>query len=150
LPVSLIGDEFTLSFPKSRIFEINDVENSDVIDISLEVIDLKFGPESTNGKKPKFTGQTALSMSEQRARMEEKVSLSLPVMLQPHSRYINAYNKWTEDDLPVELGLSLVYTDDIDEPSVANFIACGLCMCPQQTPIAGTTSRNPQNSTTTG
>ena len=143
-----VGERRMVSFAQSLGFEILDCEKTDTITLSFALEDrLGRTPENSSGGSDhrRITYATTLSMAEFRHRPEEKIETVVPVEFdvdQWHDSGSIASGCTSNNKLITgKLGLSLVYTDDIDEPSIAGFLACGLCLCPPMTlSTAGSTT----------
>ena len=114
-------------------FKIVDIEIDDLIDVEVTL-------QSPRGT---LTYQTTFSMEDFRRRGEEKIELSVPVQFEASAINKNTFSTSLHGSvssetfkLTGELGMCFVYTEELVEPSLTNFIACGLCLCPQVNPIS--------------
>ena len=141
-----VGDKRMAAFSQSFGFEILDCEKVDIITLTVALVD-HHGHVSAKSSVGEGVGmrqamyETTMSMSEFRHRQEEKFETVVPVEFNIGAwRGLVADNADNIDKLITgELGLNLVYTDDIDEPSMSG--VCGLCLCPPMTlSVGGTTT----------
>ncbi len=142
-----VGEKRMATFAQSFGFEILDCEKTDTISLAVTLVDcLGRNTANSSGRcihRRQIMCETALSMAEFRHRQEEKIDTVVPVefdIKQWQSTSDDIGSNASTPNITGELGLSLVYTDDIDEPSMAGFLACGLCLCPPMTLSTGSTT----------
>ena len=133
--VMAVGDKRVAVFAQSFGFEVLDCEEVDTISLTIALVNSR-GPASVHDSggggigRREVTCETTMSMSEFRHRQEEKIETVVPVEFN-----MGGWRGSTADHnckfITGELGLNLVYTNDIDEPSMSG--VCGLCLCPPMT-----------------
>jgi hypothetical protein len=113
--VSSLGTKCFVSTPSSS-FEIVDCESTDDVQVTIFLKD--------SSERWVECAVAILSMSEYRSSPEQRYqkSVSCTVVPTPPQECFEL--------VKAEIGLSLVYSHDIEHPSLFNFIACGLLMCP--------------------
>lgn len=130
-----VGEKRMATFAHSLVFEILDAERTDVIKVTVCLANNVVGSPTARGMKRNMTYETELSMASFRGRQEEKIETVVTCEFdvlktnRPNGKSDVGSNV-SSSMLRGELGLSFVYTDDVEQPSMANFLACGLCLCP--------------------
>jgi hypothetical protein len=145
--VVAVGSKRMCTFPHSVAFEILDVEAEDDIEVAVSLSDrstpfasspraaaaspIGSGERSSSKRCQDLVYSTAISMSDFRRRREEKIETSVACEFDV-GRWMGSGGRGGGGGnvLSGDLGLCLVYTDDVDEPTPLNFLACGLCLCP--------------------
>ena len=131
-----VGEKKMATFAPSLVFEILDTERTTYVNKVTVCLNNEIGSPTSRGMKRNLTYETELSMTSFRGRKEEKIATvvtcefdMLKTTNRPHGKS-DAGSNVSSSMLMGELGLSLVYTDDVEQPSFSHFLACGLCLCP--------------------
>jgi hypothetical protein len=115
MEMSSIGNKCFFS-SSSSTFEIIDSERVDPVEIQIFVRNSSLN--WTNCASVTLSMPSFRSQPEQR----QQKSSTCKILVEEIDKDLSL--------LDAELGLSLVYTNDVEHPSVLNFLACGLFMCP--------------------
>ena len=141
-----VGEKRMATFAHALVFEILDAERTDVIKVTVCLTNNVVGSPSVRSVKRNLTYETELSMASFRGRQEEKIEtvvvcdFDVSKNNRPNGKSDVGSNV-SGSMLRGELGLSFVYTDDVEQPSMAHFLACGLCLCPPVTSMPAPSAR---------